>query len=75
MQNIFKKYLNTEIPTIPDYYQEDINVNLINPSEMSELCDKLLDHKDTYDLEDMEDRIEWIKQLSDEGYYVTYDVD
>jgi hypothetical protein len=75
LQNIFRKYLNTEIPTIPDYYQESINVNLIEPSEMSKLCSKLLVNKCDYDLEDMEDRIEWIKKLSDDGYYVTYDVD
>ena len=75
LQNIFRKYLNIEIPTIPDYYQEYINVNLIEPNVMSKLCVKLLENKNVYDLEDMEDRIQWIKKLSDEGYYVSYNVE
>jgi len=54
LQNIFRKYLGTEIPTIPDYCQEDINVNLIKPYVMSEMCSKLLQNKDVYDLEDEE---------------------
>jgi len=40
---------------------------------MSAMCSKLLEHKDIFDLEDMEDRIQWIKELSDKGYYVSYD--
>lgn len=75
LQNIFRKYLNTEIPNIPDYCQEDENVNLIDPCLMFELCDKLLKNKDVYNLKGMEDRIQSIKKLSEEGYYVSYDVE
>lgn len=75
LQNIFRKYLDIEIPTIPDYCQEDKNVDLIEPAKMYELCTKLLENKKLYDLEDMEDRIEWIKELSEEGYYVSYDTE
>ena len=75
LQNIFRKYLNIEIPTIPDYCQEDANVDLIEPTEMSKLCAKLLENKNEYNLENIEDRIQWIKKLSDEGYYVSYDVE
>jgi hypothetical protein len=72
LQNIFDKYLNIVIPTIPYYgYSED----LIEPPVMSELCAKLLNNKDVYNLEGMEERIQWIKKLSDEGYYVSYDND
>lgn len=75
LQNIFKKYLDTRIPIIPDYCQEDGNVDLIEPHLMSKLCDELIKNKSVYNLEDMEDRIKWIKELSDNGYYVSYDVE
>lgn len=72
LQDIFRKYLNVEIPTIDDYDYKEIE--LIEPCIMSNLCTKLLENKE-YDLEAMEDRIQWIKELSDKGYYVSYDVD
>lgn len=77
LQNIFNKYLNVEIPTIHDYgYTENYyeKLELIYPSKMSKLCTTLLNNKDKCDLEDMEDRIIWIKELSDKGYYVSYDM-
>lgn len=70
LQTIFYKYLGMKIPTI----MYDYELELINPSTMSKLCDKLLQNEDIYDLEDMRDRIEWIKQISDEGFYVCYDL-
>lgn len=74
LQNIFKRYLNIEIPTIRDYgLSYKPTLDLIEPSIMSEYCNNLLSNND-YNLEDMEDRIEWIKYLSDKGYYVSYDV-
>lgn len=62
LQNIFRRYLNIEIPTISDYCQENANVDLIKPTEMSKLCAKLLENKNEYNLENMEDRIQWIKK-------------
>jgi hypothetical protein len=73
LQDIFRKYLNIEIPTISGYWSYKPDLNLIEPTIMSELCNKLLENKE-YDLEDMEDRILWIKELSDKGYYVSYDM-
>ena len=69
LQAIFYKYLGIEIPT----FMYNHELELISPSTMSKLCDKLLQNEDIYDLEDMRDRIEWIKQISDEGFYVCYD--
>jgi hypothetical protein len=74
LQNIFHKYLNIEIPTISGCWSSKPNLNLIEPSILSEYCTKLINDYDNYDLEDMTDRIQWIKDLSDEGYYVSYDV-
>lgn len=73
LQNIFRKYLNTEIPTVDDYLYKKRKINLIEPALMSEYCNKLLSNKN-YDLGNMKDRIEWIKKISDEGYYVSYDI-
>jgi hypothetical protein len=73
LQNIFNRYLNIEIPTISGYWSTEPDLNLIKPSTMSDYCNKLLSNKD-YELEDMADRIQWIKDLSDSGYYVSYDV-
>lgn len=73
LQNIFKKYIGIEIPTISGYWSTKPDINLIEPSTMSSYCEKLLSNKE-YELEDMEDRIQWIKELSDKGYYVSYDM-
>lgn len=76
LQDIFEKYLNIKIPTINKWglYNRPI-LNLIEPSVMSKYCAKLLENKEVYNLEDMKDRIQWIKEISDEGYYISYDVD
>lgn len=63
-------YVNTE--TIDS---EDYNLTgLIEPSEMSKICTSILE-SDEPGLDDFRDRIEWFKQLSDDGYYLTYDND
>ena len=69
LQNVFRECLNIEIPTIEDTYIDD----LIEPSQMSIYCSELLNNK-KYDLKGMEHRIIWIKELSDEGYYVSYNM-
>lgn len=76
LQDLFEQ-IGGKIPTLPDSISDDepekyIQSLLIEPSEMSKKCQELLD-SDLY-LEDMEDRIGWIKELSDKGYYVAYDM-
>ena len=74
VQNLIEKYGGKRIPTIcEDFIQsEDEKLKLIEPNEMSEICQKILEETDC-DKVDMRDRIEWFKELSDQGYYLTYD--
>lgn len=76
--NLFEK-VGIVMPNIPDEMFGDKPENekyiqslLIKPSVMSQKCQELLDSD--LDLKDMEDRIKWIKELSDKGYYVAYDM-
>ena len=39
---------------------------------MSDICQKILDGAEVDEV-GMRERIEWFKQLSDEGYYLSYD--
>ena len=73
LQDIFNSYLGIQIPTIMSYYSDIPELNLIKPKTMYDYCNKLLSDC-SYDLEGMEDRIKWIKELSDKGYYVSYDM-
>ena len=74
VQALIEKYGGREIPTIcEDFIQsEDEKLDLIVPKEMSKICEKILENKEV-DKVDMRERIEWFKELSDEGYYLSYD--
>ena len=39
---------------------------------MFDICQRILEGKEVDDV-GMRDRIEWFKQLSDDGYYLSYD--
>lgn len=76
LENIFKE-VGIMIPNIPDeMFDEEpekyIQSLLIDPSLISQKCQELLDSD--LDLRGMEKRITWIKELSDKGYYVAYDI-
>lgn len=73
LQNLFEKYFNIEIPSIDTYCisSKEQNLKLIEPKCMFKMCNELLNSGN--DLQDMEDRIAWIKELSAEGYYISYD--
>lgn len=76
LQNVFKE-VEIMIPNIPNEItceepEKYVQNLLIKPSIMSQKCKELLNSE--LDLKDMEDRIIWIKELSDKGYYVAYDM-
>lgn len=75
LQNIFEE-VGIQIPSIPSVIYNDepekyIKSILVDPLVMSKKCQELLD-SDLY-LEDLEERIIHIKDLSDNSYYVAYD--
>ena len=74
VQNLIEKYGNKRIPRINEEWIDsvDYDLNLINPEEMVEICNKILAGTEV-DKVDMRHRIEWFKKLSEEGYYLTYD--
>lgn len=74
VQDLVKKYSGRRIPTIcEDFIQsEDEKLDLIPPEEMSKICEKILENKEVDEV-DMRERIEWFKELSDDGYYLSYD--
>lgn len=75
-QEAFKKYGSIEIPYIDyEYYINPkwyIKEKLIEPKILSEVCCKILSDciLDKYDIKD---RIEWFKEMSDKGYYFSFD--
>lgn len=76
VDDLLEIYGDLWIPRVWDEYAENPKVieGLIEPKVMSKVCEQIL--KDIkVDEVDMRDRIEWMKKLSDEGYYMTYDYD
>lgn len=74
VQYLIEKYSGKRIPTIcEDFIQsEDENLDLIEPIEMYYICKGILNGKEVDEV-DMRERIEWFKDLSEKGYYLTYD--
>ena len=72
VQDLLEKYGGVRVPQVNrhDVYDEP---TLIEPEVMSEACVKVLQSTEVDEV-DMRDRIEWFKKLSDEGYYLTYDL-
>lgn len=72
VQDLLEKYGGVRIPQVNSYdvYYEP---TLIEPEAMSEACVKVLQSAEVDEV-DMRYRIEWFKKLSDEGYYLTYDL-
>lgn len=77
IQDVFKTYGNRQIPYIDEYYfrgtKEDLIRILIPKDEVIEICNKFLNDPDETDLNDVRDDIEWIKRLSEDGYYISYE--
>lgn len=76
VQNLIEKYSGKRIPSINEEYIDsvDYELDLIEPNEMVEICNKILSSTEV-DKVCMRDRIEQFKKLSEEGYYLTYDID
>ena len=74
VQNLIEKYSGKRIPVVNEDWIDsvDYDLNLINPEEMVEICNKILADTEV-DKVDMRHRIERFKKLSEEGYYLTYD--
>jgi hypothetical protein len=74
VQNLLEKYGDIRIPSIRTYdVGENYELDLVNPKLMSEVCNKILENSDV-DKTDMRHRIELFKKVSDEGYYLSYDL-
>lgn len=71
---IFKENTNIEIPSLSySYrYENKSELNLVDPKNMISACDKLLRITGNDDIEEFRDRIEWFKELSEQGYYIAY---
>ena len=74
LQELLKKYGDIEIPTSSHIKDNNGNyeLELIQPEILSNVCDIILKNSDV-DKVDMRARVEWIKRLSDDGYYFVYD--
>lgn len=74
VQDLIEKYSGKRIPTIEEDFinSEDEDLHLIEPKEMSQICEKIL-ADDEVDKVNMRHRIELFKDLSDEGYFLSYD--
>ena len=80
IQKLFEGITSKEIPIINRYenfdYKKDaekyIDSLLIEKEEMMEMCDEVLAHLKGRD-SNLEDRVLYIRKLSDLGYYIAYD--
>ena len=74
VQNLIEKDSGKRIPIIQGecLESEDQDLNLIDPKEMSEICQRIL-NGDEVDKLDQRSKFEWFKKLSDQGYYLSYD--
>lgn len=72
---LFEKYCGQTIPFVdPEYINDETDdLRLIDPMIMSEMCTKVLGTKEIDEI-DMRDRVSFFKELSDEGYYLAYEL-
>lgn len=75
LEKVFAQ-VGVTLPTIPrDSREEDAKMYVLRlltePSIMSRKCQELLDSD--LDLEGMEQNIAWLRELSNQGYYLVYE--
>lgn len=71
--DLFKKYTGECLPIHLSEYDENCKDDLVNPNEMVKYCDMVLIHDEDELVSEFEDRLNYIKKMSQEGYYVSYD--
>lgn len=76
LQDLFWDKCGIYIPTIYEAFidSEDYKFDLIEPSDMVKHCNKILSAKEC-DAYKFRDRVEWLKALSLQGYYIAYEAD
>lgn len=74
VQDLIEKYSGKRIPTIEEdlISSEEEDLHLIDPKEMFQICERILASEEV-DKVNMRNRIQLFKELSDEGYYLSYD--
>lgn len=72
---LFEKYTNLSLPIILCEDDNDCLEDLIKPEDMVKYCDKVLNNATGEELEEWGNRVEYIKEISEKGYYVSYDCD
>lgn len=74
-QNLLEEYGSINIPVVNEYsLKEGDKLDLVDPKEVSKVCQLILNDIKVDEV-GMRKRIEWFKELSDKGYYLTYDCD
>ena len=73
-KDLLEKYCGKEFPTVcPDFIKsKDEKLNLIEPTEMSTMCEKILNTTEVDEV-GARNRFELFKELSDKGYYLAFD--
>jgi len=71
LELLFDKY--TELKAIPviGQYTEDPREKIVDPCIMSKYCSVILEHTEDDAVNEDKDRIEYIKFMSDNGYYIS----
>lgn len=74
IKELFKVNTNVEIPSLnySYHYKDKSELKLVDPKDMIIACEKLLKITNNEIIEDFRDRIEWFKDLSENGYYIAY---
>lgn len=71
--DLFEKYTGKYLPITLFEYHDDCLDDLIKPKDMVKYCDMVLQHKEDKLVIMFENRLNYIKNMSLKGYYVSYD--
>lgn len=73
LKDLFLKTIGREFPVINEnhVHGETDDIGLIEPADMITYCDNMLASEEVDEL-DLRERIEWFKELSEQGYYLAY---